>query len=130
MKTGSIFAARGPGVIAISLKLPKYLDGKIKRFPALAPLPFMLHFEKPRYCRHYFGRVLSQLDPQTTWDALHEIAGGAEPIICCYERPPFDAKNWCHRRMVASWFRDKLGEVVDEIEPPQPAPPRQGDLFG
>ena len=118
MKTGSIFTARGPGVIAISLKLPKHLDGKLKRFERLAPLSFMLRMEKTRYCRTYFGRVLHDLDPLETWNRLHDLTDGHEPIICCYERPPWTEKNWCHRRMVAAWFRDKLGEVVDEIASP------------
>jgi hypothetical protein len=120
VKTGCIFQARGPGVIAISLKLPKHLDGRLKRFERLAPLPFTLRMEKARYCRHFFGRVLHDLDPLETWNRLHDLADGAEPVLCCYERPPFDdLRNWCHRRMVAAWFSERLGEVVDEIEPAQ-----------
>jgi hypothetical protein len=119
MRTGCIFSARGKGVIAISLKLPRHLDCKLKRYPALAPRGYMLRFDKPRYCRHYFGRVLADLDPQRVWDELHEIADGTEPIICCYERAPLIGDNWCHQSMAAAWFRDRLGEEVLELEPPQ-----------
>ena len=118
MKTECLLTARGPGVIAISRSVPKYLAGRVKRFEALAPDRRWHHLAKPAFCRAYFGHLLVRLDAQEVWNTLHEIAGGAEPIICCYERPPFDdLRNWCHRTMVAAWFRDKLGEIVEEIEP-------------
>jgi len=121
MKTGCIFQARGKGVIAISLKVPKHLDGRIKRFERLAPLSSMLWMDKATYCRHFFGRILNDLDPLETWKRLHDLADGAEPILVCYEKPPFTPTNWCHRRILAAWFRDRLGEVVDELEPQAPA---------
>jgi hypothetical protein len=55
------------------------------------------------------------LDPQHTWNQLHELAAGAEPVLLCWELPPFTASNWCHRRMAAAWFEDQLGIEVDEL---------------
>jgi hypothetical protein len=65
------------------------------------------------------------LDPQQTWDQLHELAAGAEPVLLCWEQPPFTESNFCHRRMAATWFRRELGEVVDELQQPSKSP----DLF-
>jgi hypothetical protein len=120
MKTGNLIQhGRLPGAIAISRSVPKFLVG-MKRFERLATPAYMHKFEKARFCRHYVGRVLADQDPASVWRWLHDLAGeGVEPILCCWERAPFTASNWCHRTMVAAWFRDKLGEIVDEIEPPQ-----------
>ena len=113
------------GAIAISRTVPKFLRGRVKLYPVLAPDARWHHFEKPRFCRAYFGYQLARLDVEQVWRTLHEIADGAEPILLCWEKAPFTDDNWCHRRLVAAWFRARLGEVVDELEPP----PRQRDLF-
>jgi hypothetical protein len=56
----------------------------------------------------------------------------AEPVLLCYEVPPFTApqpiaqaglttigrQNWCHRRLVAVWFQETLGIEVAELELP------------
>jgi hypothetical protein len=47
--------------------------------------------------------------------AVHRLAGGAEPVLLCWERPPFTADNWCHRRMVAAWFG--VGVALEEHVP-------------
>lgn len=121
MHTGCLFTVpRGPGVIAVSRSVPKFLNGRVKRFEALAPDRRWHHLAKPAFCRAYFGHLLAHLDAQEVWNALHEIADGHEPILCCWERLERPGE-WCHRTMISAWFRDRLGEVVDEIEPPAPA---------
>ena len=66
------------------------------------------------YCRLY-GQILAGLDPQRTYDELVALMAPAEPVLLCYEVPPFSApqpipqaglttigrQNWCHRRLVA-----------------------------
>ena len=47
---------------------------------------------------------------------LQALAGEHEPVLLCYERPPFSPANWCHRRMVAEWLADKIGLDVLELE--------------
>ncbi len=130
MLTGSIFTApRGPGLIAVTRSLPPHLAGRIKRYPALATPRRMSGINtKAAFCRAFFAGVLRDLDPAEEWAQLHELAGpGVEPVIACFERPPWSETNFCHRRLVARWFADRLGEEVLEMEPP---PARQGDLFG
>ena len=67
-----------------------------------------------RYREIYFLDIVGPLHAQTVWDELHELAGGAEPVLLCWEQPPFSAANWCHRRIVAEWFADKLGVDIAE----------------
>jgi hypothetical protein len=60
--------------------------------------------EPAEYLKRY-AEILDALDPQATWDRLHELAGEAEPVLLCWERPLFRMPgNWCHRRLVAGWF--------------------------
>jgi hypothetical protein len=82
-------------------------------FKALAPTREMLNANyQPA---EFVERILDPLDPQKVWDQLHELAGGGEPVLLCFERPPFSKKNWCHRRLVAAFFEERLGVKVPEI---------------
>jgi hypothetical protein len=69
--------------------------------------------DEETYDRGYVAQ-LAALDPQQVWDRLHALAGDHEPVLLCWERPPFTATNRCHRRLVAAWFRATLGHQVDE----------------
>ena len=53
------------------------------------------------------------------------LAGDSEPVLLCFERPPINADNWCHRRMVTEPFGETLSLEVPELE----LEPMQ-DLFG
>ena len=66
-----------------------------------------------------YAQTLAGLDPATVWADLHELAGGAEPVMMCYERPPFTDTNHCHRRLVSRWLQDALGVEVPEIRGPR-----------
>lgn len=80
----------------------------------------------PRY-----AAILDALDPQKVWDDLHRLAGDQEPILLCWERPPFTPTNWCHRRLVADWLQDRLGVEVPEYwtATSQSPAPTQAELF-
>jgi hypothetical protein len=118
MKTASHYTFTGPGRIVISRGAPRGAVGGYKIYRALAPTREILGIESfDEYRLRFRAEVLGILDPRATWDELHRLAGGAEPVIQCFERPPFTASNWCHRRMVAEWFLETLGEVVDELRP-------------
>jgi len=67
---------------------------------------------------------LSKLSARQTWDTIHRLAGDAEPVLLCFERPPFSEKNFCHRRMVAKWFETEFGVVVPEWSVPQESNPQ------
>lgn len=109
-----------PGAIAISLYLPK--GRQYLHYPKLAPSQELLqNYRSPSACavmnveRYYieeYNDQLFELNPQTVWDELCAIAGDAEPILLCYEKPG----QFCHRRLVAKWFEVELGQVVEEVK--------------
>ena len=67
-----------------------------------------------------YDATLARMDPKQVWNELHEMAGGREPVLLCFERPPLVVPdNWCHRRMVADWFERELGDVVEEYCEPR-----------
>lgn len=96
--------------ISIARFTPEWADVPI--YEALAPYPDMLKMDYFTYKGH-FNWILSQLDPQTVWNQLHTIGDG-EPVLLCFEAPPFAETNFGHRRMVADWFETELGQLVDE----------------
>lgn len=120
MKTSCFKVYTGPGRISIARYAPRGTPAGFRMFKQLAPTAVML---KQGYDRDaYFRDILGPLDPQQTFDTLTGLAAGAEPVLLCWEVPPFTAKNWCHRRLVAEWFGDKLGISVPELAPQSIAP--------
>ncbi len=109
-----------PGAIAISLYLPR--GRQYLHYPKLAPSARLLKTYKDpnavvlyhpieRYYSHEYFDQLFDLDARSIWQELHKLAGGAEPILLCYEKPG----QFCHRRLVAKWFAAELGEAVAEV---------------
>jgi hypothetical protein len=117
MKTASFKTYGGPGRISIARFTPRGCPPGYKIFKALAPGPWFNSVSRERYIELYNEEVLRLLDPTDIWERLHKLAGGAEPHLMCWEKPPLDdVKNWCHRRMVATWLEEKLGVSVPEFE--------------
>jgi hypothetical protein len=54
----------------------------------------------------YYAKVLSRLDPQEVFEDL-----GEDAVLLCWEK----SGTFCHRRMVADWFKDQLNIQVDEL---------------
>ena len=100
--------------IGIVLWKPRWFGGK--NYRPLAPTRATLAAadDKPRY-QQMFEAQLAGLDPNAVVSDLDQIADGKEPVLMCYEKPPFTAENWCHRTMVAEWLHRKLGLVVEEL---------------
>jgi hypothetical protein len=121
MQTSSFQTYTGPGRICIARYAPRQTPGGYKMFKLLAPGDWFNKVSRERYLSLFKSEVLDKLDPQKTFDKLHELAGGAEPVLLCWEKPPLDdfnsptAKNWCHRRIVAAWFEDNLKVHVPEL---------------
>ena len=122
MKTGSFFTYDGPGGISIARWAPKGFSG-LPVYRPLNPEADMLRLKSEDLYRYRYAAILARLDPAETWKRLHELAGGAEPVLLCWERPPFSARNFCHRRLVATWLKERLQVTVPEIDtdlrPPQ-----------
>ncbi len=114
MKTSCFKHYAGPGRISIARYAPRGTPAGYRQFKAMAPYKHMLKMSIGPYRSIYFGEILKKLDPQKTWDHLHELAGNAEPVLLCWEtlQTPDD---WCHRRMAADWFAHHLGVEVPEL---------------
>ena len=117
MKTASFKTYTGPGRISIARWAPRGTPAGYRIYKALAPTREMMRMPEARYREIYFRDIVGPLDAQVVWDELHELAGGAEPVLLCWEKPPFSASNWCHRHMVTEWFADEIGKTVDEYYP-------------
>ena len=124
MKTASFFTYTGPGRISIARYAPRGTPAGYRQYRALVPDADMLKMSQALYLPRY-AAILNALEPQQVWDDLHRLAGDQEPVLLCWERPPFTASNWCHRRLVADWFERALGVTVPEWD----SGPHQGQLF-
>ena len=117
MKTASFFTYQGPGRVGIARYAPRGTPAGFRLYRALAPGPWFNSVTREEYRRLYFQQ-LDALEAILVVADLERLAGlGVEPVLLCYERPPFTSSNWCHRRMVAEWFKRELGLDVDELAP-------------
>jgi len=131
MKTSSFRTYTGPGRISIARFAPRGHPAGYRIYSKLAPGPWFNSVSIDEYCRLY-GAILDGLDPRRVYDELTALVAPAEPVLLCYEVPPFTApqpipqaglttigrSNWCHRRLVAEWFKATIGIAVDELELP------------
>ena len=110
----------GSNRIVIARAVPRGIEAGYRRYPKLAPGRW---FKNPEYKNNqetyrdrYISEILSPLDPAEVWEHLHQLTGGEEPILLCWE-PLKKPGEWCHRRMVAEWFEQNLGVSVPEYVP-------------
>jgi hypothetical protein len=121
MKTASFFTYQGPGRVSIARFAPRGTPKGFRIFKALAPGSWFNSVSREEYEKRFAVEILAPLDANVVANQLQELAGeGVEPHLLCWERPPFDDResdgtNWCHRRIVAQWFQDKLGIEVPEL---------------
>ena len=114
MKTASFFSYFGPGRISIARFAPRNTPAGFKVYKPLAPGPWFNSVSEEIYRELYFAQ-LAELDAGAAMGELLHLACEHEPVLLCYERPPFTASNWCHRRMVSEWFKKELGIDVPEM---------------
>jgi hypothetical protein len=122
MKTGSWRNYEGAGRISISRSNPRRAPKGYRIYAKLAPGSWFKSVSKEEYLKR-FAAQLEQLDAAQIWIELHELAGDDEPVLMCWEQAPFTDDNWCHRRLVADWFKRELGETVEELKTAQTALP-------
>lgn len=115
MKTASFFEYDGPGRISIARFPPRGTKAGFRVYRALAPGPWFKAVDEPEYRRRY-ALQLDALGPRAVFEDLVALAGGAEPVLLCWERKAdIEAgRSFCHRRIVAEWLRERLGETVVE----------------
>lgn len=115
MKTASFFTYTGPGRVSIARWVPRGTPAGFRVYRHLNPTAPMLKMARADY-EPLYQAILSKLDPRQVADDLHRLTDPHEPVLLCWERPPFTQSNWCHRRMVAKWFERGLGVEVAEME--------------
>jgi hypothetical protein len=103
MKT-SYFAKAGklPNAVSIARSVPKGWNGRqcLELAPPWSLLnQFKLDGDQDQYTIQYKRLVLDRLDPEVMFKLL-----GEDAILLCWEA----AGKFCHRRLVANWFEDKL----------------------
>lgn len=135
MQTSCYDTFKGPGRVVISYGFPRNLGPGYKIFKKLAPgswfrLPEYYENE-PKYRERYFREILGKLDAQEVYDTLCKLTAPHEPVLLCWEKnPTTNPKDWCHRRMVAEWFKEKIGVDVPEYAPAKKAKTsNQASLF-
>jgi hypothetical protein len=114
MKTASFFTYTGLGRVSIARFAPRGTPAGFRVFKPLAPGPWFNSVDRARYVELYAAEVLERLDARATFERLHELAAGAEPVLLCWEKPS-DPGAWCHRALVAQWFGERLGVDVPEL---------------
>jgi len=99
-----------PKAVAISRSQPQGWTGRV--YEPLAPSWRLVQeaksgaIDEDEYIRRYREEVLSKLDPARVYADI-----GEDAILLCWERPG----AFCHRRLVAEWFEEKLGVLVPEV---------------
>lgn len=117
LQTASFSTYTGPGRISIARFAPRGTPAGFRIFKALAPGAWFNSVTWDEYCRLFAREILGHLDPQQTLEQLQALAGpDAIPTLLCWEKPPFEGENQCHRRLVAAWFGEKLGLDVPELD--------------
>ena len=105
--------------MSIARTAPRRVAAGFRIYKALAPGTWLFDDQASKdyatYRERYFREILGPLDPQKVWDDLHRLAGEHEPVLLCHEHL-LKPGDWCHRRMVAEWFEDKLGIAVLELQ--------------
>ncbi|MBC9725051.1 DUF488 family protein [Streptomyces sp. TRM68367] len=111
----------------VRFKLPYSLTHSVRE---LAPRRDYLSASEPEFTAAYRAD-LDQLGPERIAALLHQIAGTEGDhrlVLLCFEdlaKPGL----WCHRRVFASWWKDRTGDEVRELSPMEGDRYRQGTLM-
>lgn len=98
--------------VAICLKCPSNYEGYW--IPELAPTQEMLYeyhqnWDIAAYTEKYL-EILSKLNAKEIYDKIKAYSAKKDVVMLCYEV----SGEFCHRHLVSSWFKEKLGETVEE----------------
>jgi hypothetical protein len=98
-----------PNGVSIASYPPKWFTGR--QYLKLAPKRWFFFKYKEDgdeqfYIEQYKKEVLDTLDPQAVYNEL-----GSDAVLLCYEK----VGDFCHRHLVANWFKEKLGIEVTEL---------------
>ena len=116
MKTASFFVYTGPGRVSIARRAPRNTPAGFRIYKPLAPGPWFNSVTQDVYRERYFAQ-LADLDATHVCDTIITMAHPHEPVLLCYENKHDCAagKTFCHRHMVAEWFKATIGLDVIEL---------------
>lgn len=102
-------SAKHQNAVSIAFKNPPTFQGR--HFTALAPPKWLIRKFKrnpdtDEYTAFYYKEVLNKLDPEKVYKQLGENA-----VLLCWE----NRTKFCHRHLVAKWFKQRLGIKVTEL---------------
>jgi len=107
MQTASFFTDTGPGRISIARWAPHGTPAGFAVYRPRNPTAPLLKMARAEY-EPLSRAILARLDPRRVVEDLHRLADPHAPVLLCWERPPFTATVWCHRRLVAAWLDREL----------------------
>lgn len=64
------------------------------------------------YIEHFNSEVLDTLNVAQVYSELEQLSKTKDCVLLCYEKP----NNFCHRHLVANWFKEKLNISVEEYK--------------
>jgi len=102
-------SSKDPRAVSIAGRAPDWFQGR--EYKKLAPKYWFFQrykedHDETAYTEAYHREVLDKLDPATVYEEL-----GGDSVMLCWEAP----SKFCHRKLVAEWFKEKLGIDVSEI---------------
>jgi len=118
--TASWFTPLPPTIqrVGISRGTPRGYKAGYRRLNELNPGPWFLSAPPMEYVERYYDEILKRLRVRDLVGKLVDMAADKEGVaLLCYERPPFNAAtyNLCHRRIVASFLENEIGNEVPEF---------------
>lgn len=109
-------------VVGITRGAPKFplqyrLDGNIMD---IAPPGYLFNeYNRVRFTPAYFSHM-DKIGVNRIAKILEGYESKGKPVVlCCYEdvRKPHE---WCHRLVFAEWWKERTGEVIEELPDPSP----------
>ena len=102
-------SAKNPNAVSICGGVPDWYNGR--QYKKLAPKYWFFKKykedgDKDYYIIQYQKEVLDTLNAKEVYDEL-----GEESVLLCWEKPG----DFCHRHLIAEWFKKELGIEVTEL---------------
>lgn len=109
MNTSYYSKYKGENAVSIARMCPKWFKGRDYKNLAPSYELFMKCKEdgdEDYFARAYKNEVLDKLNAKDIYEDL-----GSNAVLLCWEGP----NKFCHRHLVAEWFKNELGIVITEL---------------
>ena len=101
-------------IISISRGAPRWrLPFRFKRLGELAPDDHTWAQEDVKEYEASYARQLEEIGAEAILARVKQISDNMPAVLLCWEKPG----EWCHRRMLADFLRERVGLVVPELRP-------------